>query len=163
MDVIPSILWCNLVTLTTSSRRKGEVLRKRHELGALTTSNSLGEFLKELLASLLTTPDLIDTINNDNTAVCSFERTLQSFNESRPEMLFICLGVGGTARLVVSINKRVVPVNNVLGNDRNTSSMVGAHNARLPTRLDNSWYRMLLTTCRLVASDWTVPMETYIV
>jgi hypothetical protein len=115
------------------------------------------------LASLLTTPDLIEAINNDDAAICSFERALQSLNKSCPKMLFVCFGIGGTARLVVGIDKRVVTVKNVLDDYYNRIGMLGTYSARFPTRLDKSWYKMLLTTWRLVASDWTVPIDTYIV
>ena len=58
---------------------------------------------------LLATVDLIDAINNDDGAVCSFERALQRFNQSCPEVFFVCLGVGCAAGLVVCIDEGVVP------------------------------------------------------
>jgi hypothetical protein len=138
MNIIPSILWCNLIALAASSRRKGEVLRKRHELSALATPNSLGELLEELLAIQLTPADLINTINDDDAAVCSFERALQSLDKSCPKMLFVCFGVGGTARLVVGIDERVVTVNNMLDDCCKMIAMLGTYSARFPTRLDKS-------------------------
>lgn len=163
MYIIPGILWSNLVALTTSSRRKGKILSKCNELGTLAASNGLGELLKELLTILLTTTDLIDTVDDDDTAVRSLKRALQGFDERRPQVLFVCFGVGGAARLVVGIYQRVVPVRDALDCNGDSNQVMKTHSARLPTRLDNNWYRMLLTTWRLVASDWTVPIETYIV
>jgi hypothetical protein len=110
VHIIPGILLSNLVGLTTSSRRQCKVLSKRNELGAFATSDSLGKLLKKLLAGLLTATDLIDAIDNDDAAVRSLERALQCFNQSGPEMFFICLGVGGSTGLVVGVDKRVVPV-----------------------------------------------------
>jgi hypothetical protein len=58
----------------------------------------------------LSAVDLIDAIDDDDAAVRSFERALQCFNQSGPEVFFICLGVGGSARLVVGVDKRVIPI-----------------------------------------------------
>lgn len=60
------------------------------------------------MTTLLTTLNLVDAVDNDDTAVCTLERALQSLDEGSPEMFFVCLGVGSTAGFVVCDDKGVI-------------------------------------------------------
>ena len=109
MNIVAGVLWADLVCLTTRSIGQRQRLGESHKLRSLATANRLGKPLEKVLASLLTTLDFVDTIDDDDAAVRSLKGTLQSLDEGSPEVFFVCLGVGCAAGLVVCIDEGVVP------------------------------------------------------
>ena len=80
VDVVTGILWADPVCLTTRSGRQRQRLSECHKLRPLATANGLGEPLEELLTSLLAAQDFVDAIDDDDGAVRTLKRTLQSLD-----------------------------------------------------------------------------------
>jgi hypothetical protein len=120
VDIVAGVLRPDLVCLTARSVRQRQRLGESHKLRPLATADSLGEPLEELLASLLTTLDLVDAIDDDDAAVRTLEGTLQSLDQGSPEVFFVRLWVGCAAGFVVCVDERVVPeqIESVLRLDR---------------------------------------------
>ena len=80
VDVVTGVLWADLVCLTTRSIRQRQRLGESHKLRSLATANSLGKPLQKLLAGLLTTLNFVDTIDDDDAAVCTLKGALQGLD-----------------------------------------------------------------------------------